>query len=1121
MNWRHEENKGGIYIQTTSWMARLLLALILMLMPILAALPASAAAATDTLDQTSGAGDPGSTYRANGLAQSFTAGKSGYLNQIDLYMAEYGSSGIVFTLNIYAGQSVTGTVLATATFGSSDIPYNPGGWLSVLFDQPAQVQNGQQYTMHLTSSIGDTPQTSWKHYTADVYPGGRAYTASNWSNYDMGFTTYVGDSPRDFTTTLAVSPVTGTYGQTVMISATLTTPEGPLVGKRLTVSINGSPIGILTTNLAGIGSGTYSLRQAAGSYDLKVAIAASYPYTAAEQTTTLTVNKAPLTVTPNNATRPYGTSNGNFTMSFDGLMAWDTASSLGQPVYSTLADASSPIGNYGLTASGLTSTKYTITYLPGTLSVTPALLTVTAADQARAYGQSNPSLSGSITGLVNGDAILASYSTAAAVSSPVGVYPIVPALSDPGGKLSNYHVVIEEGELTVTKAALRIATDSVSRWVGKANPQLTGYLTGVVAGDDITAQYESTATEFSSEGVYDITAQLLDPLNRLSNYELITDTGKLTVYAAPKPLFAAGETAGAVKSNVGLPGADAAGRTIRWTSSDNSLLDATTGAVHRPAYSAGDSVVTLEAAVDANQTTYNVQYSLTIAAADMTDEEAVARDIALLAIGYAAGDDETNVRNGLALPTAGTNGSAVTWASNRTELINPADGSVSRPSYGAGDQTVTLTATVTKGLKSDSRQFQLIVLRNNPIVVGPEQPKEPGQPKEPEQPQSDFYIEFIADNNQKERIKLTQSEVKSGLFEVVKNAATGYFQLSAETAHKLLRLNPSFAFLVTTAGGTMRLPVSELVAAADKQNAGKAGEKLNFAIYAGEIEVAAPLLAELKSRGAELLSGPVQFKIVMSIGDGAEFVINPLGSKVVRRIAVPNTDADTIVAVWNEQLRQLQYVPVRYEIIGGKAYALLPVSSYGSYVNIVNRKAFADMQGHWARNEAEKLASMLIFEGKGEGIFDPNARLTRAETAALLVRALGIPAAVQPAALSDIDGQWFEKAVSSAAAAGLVTGYVNGSFRPNDFVTREELAVILARAIAYDSGSASNASENGSALLNDSGEVSKWAAEAVQQMLAYGIVKGDHAGNFKPQQTATRAEMALMLSRLLGKLGYL
>ncbi|WP_156314017.1 MBG domain-containing protein [Lysinibacillus sp. ZYM-1] len=504
------------------------------------------ASAADTPDQTSGAGDPGGIFRAHGNGQSFTAGLSGYLNKVDLYMADYGSSAIVFTLSIYSGESVSGSALATATFSSKDIPYNPGGWVSVLFDKPTQVQAGLQYTMLLTSSIGDTPQTAWKVYNSDVYGGGQAYTENNWSNNDFGFITYVGQSPSDYTTSLVVSPVNGTYGQTVIISATLITPNGPIAGKRVNVSLDGNIIGFLTTDSAGVGSGSYSLRLAAGSYELKVSIPASYPYSAAEQTTTFTVNKAPLTATPNNMTRQYGTSNSNFTLNYNGLMAWDTAAALGQPVYSTSADTLSPIGNYDIIASGLASTKYTIIYSPGTLTVSPAPLTVTVANQSRAYGQSNPSLTGSITGLVNGDGILASYSTAAAESSPVGSYPIVPSISDPKGKLNNYHVVIEEGELRVTKAELHVAADSVSRWVGTANPSFTGHLTGAIADDSITAKYESTAREDSTEGVYDITAKLLDPLNRLSNYEVINDIGKLTVYAAPKPVFATGETADTV-----------------------------------------------------------------------------------------------------------------------------------------------------------------------------------------------------------------------------------------------------------------------------------------------------------------------------------------------------------------------------------------------------------------------------------------------------------------------------------------------------------------------------------------------------------------------------------------------
>lgn len=139
------------------------------------------------------------------------------------------------------------------------------------------------------------------------------------------------------------------------------------------------------------------------------------------------------------------------------------------------------------------------------------------------------------------------------------------------------------------------------------------------------------------------------------------------------------------------------------------------------------------------------------------------------------------------------------------------------------------------------------------------------------------------------------------------------------------------------------------------------------------------------------------------------------------------------------------------------------------------------MKRHWAKKEAEKLASMLIFEGKGQGVFDPNAHLTRAETAALLVRALGIPVPAHTAALSDMAGQWYEVEISSATEAGLVNGYEDGSFRPNEFVSREELAVILSRVLEYGSSTSSKAPENYSIHLNDLKDVSNWATEAVQK----------------------------------------
>ena len=84
------------------------------------------------------------------------------------------------------------------------------------------------------------------------------------------------------------------------------------------------------------------------------------------------------------------------------------------------------------------------------LTVSPAALTVTASDASRPYGTANPTFTGTILGLQNGDNITATYATTATTSSPAGTYAIVPTMVDPGAKLSNYTLTLTNGTLTVT-----------------------------------------------------------------------------------------------------------------------------------------------------------------------------------------------------------------------------------------------------------------------------------------------------------------------------------------------------------------------------------------------------------------------------------------------------------------------------------------------------------------------------------------------------------------------------------------------------------------------------------------------------------------------------------------------
>ncbi len=166
-------------------------------------------------------------------------------------------------------------------------------------------------------------------------------------------------------------------------------------------------------------------------------------------------------------------------------------------------------------------------------TVNPAVLTVTENSATRSYGVTNPVLTGSVAGLQAGDVITASFTSAAVTNSPIGAYPIAVTLSDPGSKLGNYIVTTNNGTLTVTNAPLTVTENSASRSYGATNPVLSGSVTGLRAGDVVTASFTTTAATNSPVGAYPITFVLTDPGARLGNYFVTTNNGTLTVTQAP------------------------------------------------------------------------------------------------------------------------------------------------------------------------------------------------------------------------------------------------------------------------------------------------------------------------------------------------------------------------------------------------------------------------------------------------------------------------------------------------------------------------------------------------------------------------------------------------------------
>src|SRR5438876_5710720 len=255
-------------------------------------------------------------------------------------------------------------------------------------------------------------------------------------------------------------------------------------------------------------------------------VALSSNYTLSFAGANLEITARAVTVTADAKTKSYGESDPALTYHITG------GSLAGSDAFSgALArDAGENVGSYAIHQGTLAlSGNYNLTFAGANLTITQRALTVTADDKTKVYGAANPGFTGTLTGLKSGDNITATYSSAATASSPVGAYPIVPALVDPNSKLGNYSVTINDGTLTVTKASLTVTAGDAAREYGAANPSFTGTVTGVENGDTITATYSSAAAAASPVGAYPIALALVDPDSKLGNYSVTIKNGTLTI----------------------------------------------------------------------------------------------------------------------------------------------------------------------------------------------------------------------------------------------------------------------------------------------------------------------------------------------------------------------------------------------------------------------------------------------------------------------------------------------------------------------------------------------------------------------------------------------------------------
>lgn len=205
-----------------------------------------------------------------------------------------------------------------------------------------------------------------------------------------------------------------------------------------------------------------------------------------------------------------------------------------------------------------------------------------------------------------------------------------------------------------------------------------------------------------------------------------------------------------------------------------------------------------------------------------------------------------------------------------------------------------------------------------------------------------------------------------------------------------------------------------------------------------------------------------------------------------------------------------EWTKLDYTVENGKVVFTAPHFSVYSLMSYA--PSFKDVDSSWAKKYITSLSAKGVINGKSDEAFDPDATLTRAEFATLIVKALDINDEVN-ANFKDVkEDDWFYTYVGLVGANSLASGTTNGEFRPNDPITREDMAVMIYRAYNYKYGF--NLKNAASPFSDDSAIANK---EAVYAVKTSGIISGYSDNTFKPADCATRAEAATMMYLFLQK----
>ncbi|WP_223192667.1 X2-like carbohydrate binding domain-containing protein [Paenibacillus sedimenti] len=270
------------------------------------------------------------------------------------------------------------------------------------------------------------------------------------------------------------------------------------------------------------------------------------------------------------------------------------------------------------------------------------------------------------------------------------------------------------------------------------------------------------------------------------------------------------------------------------------------------------------------------------------------------------------------------------------------------------------------------------------------------------------------------------------------------------------------------------------------------------------------------------LSSNTALKIIKFIAVGKELTISPTGvadtnAEQIEVQAEPEDSGSVVsLTVQGKALLNFKQVPLsegeNTVIISVKA----PDGSAKSYTYTIRRTVapkppactFKDIRGHWAETIICKAASEGIVQGVSAFSFHPDVAVTRAEFVTMLIRSMqGLSTATTAHSFTDQADipNWAQQAIHYAVTHGIVDGYPDGTFRPQNTLSRMEVAALIARALKL------KIEATGSTAFSDDFDIPAWAKPYVQADVQQGLLQGRDNNRFMPNENTTRAEAATII----------